>query len=76
MKKLRQKYKEEKDKTKKSGTGAGKKWKFFDDLDAFLMRKHNVTPPCLVDTGAKPDECCEDNCSSRSGKTYITCLNT
>ena len=36
MKKLRQKYKQEKDKTKKSGNGASKKWKFFDELDAFL----------------------------------------
>ena len=50
MKKLRQKYKEEKDKTRKSGNGKGKKWKFFDEIDAFLMKRHNVTPPCLVDT--------------------------
>ena len=29
MKKLRQKYKTEKDKAKRSGTGKGKAWKFF-----------------------------------------------
>jgi hypothetical protein len=50
IKKLRQKFKQEKNKTKCSGSGAGKKWKFFDDIDTFLTKKHNVTPPVLVDT--------------------------
>ena len=72
MKKLRQKYKQEKDKTRKSGNGAGKKWKLFDDIDAFLMRKHNVTPPCLVDTMTEiqddEDRCAEQDDSSIIGK--------
>ena len=25
-------------------------------FDAFLMTKHNVTPPCLVDTMAESDD--------------------
>lgn len=50
IKKLRYKYKQEKDKTRKSANGVSKKWKFFDDVDKFLMTKHNVTPPCLVET--------------------------
>ncbi len=49
IKKLRQKFKQEKQ-LRRSGNGAGKKWKFFDDIDRFLTKRHNVTPPVLVDT--------------------------
>jgi hypothetical protein len=43
----------------------------FDDIDAFLMTKHNVTPPCLVDTMAESKhQVAEDNSSlSGMGKT-------
>lgn len=53
VKKLRQKYKEEKDKTKKSGNSRQRKWKYFDEIDVFMSQRHNVTPPCIVDTMAE-----------------------
>ena len=52
VKKLRQKYKTEKDKKRRSGTGKGKEWKFFSKLDAFLSTKPNVEPLIVVDTMA------------------------
>jgi hypothetical protein len=56
MKKLRQKYKTEKDKTRKSGNGAKKKWKYFDQIDSFMSQKHNVTPLAIIDTMDQSDE--------------------
>jgi hypothetical protein len=53
VKKLRQKYKAEKDKKRRSGTGKGKEWKFFSKLDAFLSTKPNVEPLLVVDTMAE-----------------------
>ena len=53
MKKLRQKYRTEKDKAKKSGNGRGKKWQYFEKMDRFLATRHNVEPIALVDTMAK-----------------------
>jgi predicted phage tail protein len=50
MKKLRQKYKSEKDKTQKSGNGKQKKWKFFDQMDRILANRHNITPVPVLDT--------------------------
>lgn len=52
IKKLRQKYKEEKDKARRSGNGACKRWKFFNEIDSFLTTRHNVNPPTVVDTMA------------------------
>ena len=56
MKKLRQKYKTEKDKTKKSGNGRSNKWLFFEQMDRFLSQRHNVTPVALVDTMAESEK--------------------
>ncbi len=56
MKKLRQKYKTEKDKTRKSGNGKKKKWKYFDQIDNFMSQKHNVTPVAIIDTMDQSDE--------------------
>lgn len=56
MKKLRQKYKSEKDKMKKSGNGRSTKWLFFDQMDRFLSQRHNVTPVALVDTMAESEK--------------------
>ena len=53
VKKLRQKYKFEKDKTKRTGTARQKKWKFFDEMDAILTHRHNVSPSKIVDTLAE-----------------------
>ena len=50
MKKLRQKYKSEKDNQRKSGNSRKKPWKYFEQLDRFLSQKHNVTPAALIDT--------------------------
>lgn len=50
MKKLRQKYKQEKDKSNKSGTGKRKKWKYFERMDRVLCDKALVKPPLVIDT--------------------------
>ncbi|CAB4000488.1 Hypothetical predicted protein [Paramuricea clavata] len=55
LKKLRQKYKEEKDKSKQTGNAASKKWKFFYEIDIFLTQRHNVNPPVVVDTMASDE---------------------
>ena len=53
MKKLRQKYKMEKDKSRKSGNGTAKKqWKYFSKIDNIMSEKHIVNPPSIVDTMA------------------------
>ena len=50
MKKLRQKYKEEKDKANKSGTGRRRKWVFFDRMDRILCDRPQVKPPLVIDS--------------------------
>ena len=56
MKKLRQKYKTEKDKTRKTGNSKKKKWKYFDQIDNFMSQKHNVTPFAMIDTMDQSDK--------------------
>ncbi len=46
MKKLRQKYKVEKDKTKRNGRGR----KFFTKMDEVLAHKPNTQPPVSIDS--------------------------
>ncbi len=50
MKKLHQKCKVEKDKTKRSGRGRGKGWKFFSKMDEVLAHKPNTQPPVSKDS--------------------------
>jgi len=50
IKKLRQKYKAEKDKRKRTGTARQKQWKHFDELDGILSQRHNVNPPFVIDS--------------------------
>ena len=52
MKKLRQKYKQEKDKSSRSGTGKRKKWKFFEIMNRTLCDKPQVKPPLVIDSSA------------------------
>jgi hypothetical protein len=53
MKKLRQKYKVEKDKSNKSGTGKKKPWKYFGKLDEILGTRPNTRPPKVIDTSSE-----------------------
>ena len=53
IKKLWQKYKQQKDKSWQTGNGASKKWKYFEEIDVFLSKRHNVNPPAVVDTMAE-----------------------
>lgn len=55
IEKVRQKYKQEKDKTRKTENGASKKWKFFDEIDGFFTKRHNENPLAVVDTMAETD---------------------
>ena len=50
MKKLRQKYKQEKDKSSRSGTGKRKEWKLFEIIDRTLCDKPQVKPPLVIDS--------------------------
>ena len=50
MKKLRQKYKMEKDKKNKSGSGRNKPWKFFGKLDEILATRPNTQPHVVIDS--------------------------
>ena len=50
MKKLRQKYKQEKDKSNKNRTGRRKKWKCFDIMDTIMSDKPQVKPPLIFDS--------------------------
>ena len=70
IKKLRLKYKCEKDKTRKSGNGAGKKWKYFDAMDRFLAQRPSVTPLAVNDTFAL-----NEDASSSTTMTEIDCGN-
>lgn len=56
MKKLRQKYKTEKDKTRKSGNGRPKKWNCFDMMDCVMGNNPNVMPINLHDSTAENDK--------------------
>ena len=69
MKKLRQKYKVEKDKTRKSGNGRYKKWKFFDQMDSLLSHRHNVMPLVVLDTMATE---CQGNETDHLDQTLST----
>lgn len=70
IKKLRLRYKSEKDKTRKSGQGAGKKWKYFDAMDRFLAQRPSVTPLAVNDTFAQ-----NEDASSNTRMTEIDCGN-
>ena len=51
LKKPKQKYKEEKDKHRKSGNSTSKKqWKFFIKMDEILSKRYNVNPPTIMDS--------------------------
>ena len=69
MKKLRQKYKVEKGKTRKSGNGRYKKWKFFDQTDSLLSHRHNITALVVLDTMATE---CQGNETDHLDQTLST----
>lgn len=50
MKKLRQKYKVEKDKSNRSGRGRNKPWKFFRRMDEILGHRPYTQPPVCLDS--------------------------
>ncbi|KAJ7394530.1 hypothetical protein OS493_000345 [Desmophyllum pertusum] len=56
MKKLKQKYKTEKDKSRKSGNGSSRKqWKYFSKMDNILSERHIVNPPSIMDSMVMSD---------------------
>jgi len=56
IRKLHQKYKEEKTKTSKSGRARGQKWKFFDKMDCILGHRANISPPWVLDSSVDQTE--------------------
>ena len=77
IKKLRLKYKSEKDKTRKSGNGAGKKWKYFDAMDRFLAQRPSVTPLAVNDTFAQNEDASSSTKLTETdcGNKCITCFS-
>ena len=74
MKKLRQKYKIEKDKSKKSGNGRVKKWKFFDMMDHVMAKDPNVVPIHLHDSSAENEKIDAGNTFSTHSKLHLRTL--
>ena len=68
MKKLRQKYKVEFDKKKRSGNGSGKTWKFFDALHDILGHRPNVQPIFCIDTSTEKAIDGQDESENEDGK--------
>ena len=59
LKKLRAKYKTDKDKLKKSGTSRLKKpWKFFDKLHQIFKDNPCINPPHLLDSSKEEEYFC------------------
>ena len=56
IRKLRQTYKQEKNKTKKSGRARERKWKFFDKMDGIMGHKANISPPLVLDSSTDQTE--------------------
>ena len=52
MKTLRQKYKMEKDKSRRNGNGTAKKnaGSIFIKIDSIMSQKHIINPPSIIDT--------------------------
>ena len=71
MKKLRQKYKQEKDKSSRSGTGKRKKWKFFDIIDRTLSDKPQVKPPLVIDSSASSTADLHDTVNDENSENGI-----
>ena len=67
MKKLRQKYKTDKDKTTKSGTGRKKPWK----MDEILAHRPTTRPPTCLDSSAIIEQEEEPLSGSESDKEAI-----
>lgn len=56
LKKLRLKYRQEKDKLKRSGTSRLKKmWRFLDKMDQIYEENPSVNPPFLIDSSRDED---------------------
>ena len=71
MKKLRQKYKQEKDKSSRSGTGKRKKWKFFEIIDRTLCDKPQVKPPLVIDSSASSTADLHDTVNDENSQNGI-----
>lgn len=84
MKKLRQKYKVEKDKANKSGRGRKKPWKFFSKLDEILATRPNTQPHTVIDSSfvdAEPGVASEveedqESIKDHEGMSHISSINT
>ena len=77
MKKLRQRFKKEADKRRKSGSGRGKLWKFYRTVDDIIGHRPNIQPIFSIDTSTPYDE--EKNDKKTSGSTItildLSCCN-
>lgn len=63
MKKLRQKYRSVKDQKRRSGNSANpkKEWRFFNDIDKLLFKKHNINLLSVFNTSMEGENKDTDN---------------
>ena len=71
---MKQQFKKEVDKSRRSGTGRRKKWRYFDDMEA-ICRHRDITPTVLLHSSKDDDHAGHsegkfiyDTESSESGK--------
>ena len=71
MKKLRQKYKQEKDKCSRSRTGKRKKWKVFEMIDRALCDKPQVKPFLAIDSSGSSTADLRDTVNDQNSENGI-----
>ena len=71
MKKLRQKYKQEKDKSSRSRTGQRKKWKVFEMIDRALCDKPQVKPSLAIDSSGSSTADLRDTVNDENSENSI-----
>ena len=73
MKKLRQKTRKRRTRLAKLEIAQEKKCKFFDDIDQFLEKKRNISPPTLVDTMASSSNQSAEENNAATGWNVMGC---
>ena len=54
-KKMKQQFKKEVDKSRRSGAGRRKKWPYLDEMEAICGHRDNITPTILLDSSKDDD---------------------
>lgn len=68
IKKLKQRFKKEAYKQKKSGNGRGKQWIFFTNMDEIIGHRPNVCPEYCINSSVSDKEKTEEQ---EEGSTFF-----